>query len=449
MGQAEYILKIDEDTDIFIFTVDEESCSNWVGELCRIPRTAIQKQYTSLKKFQQAGVYFLVGKDEEGSRLKTYIGQAEDLIQRTKQHDSDEKKKWFEEVFFLISKRNPLNSSARLYLERKFHDRVNLQKVTRDNGSTPPGEKNPKSREYLDNRLIKPVPLLMKVLGRDIFYSSIEKLPDPVPGVGIGKMEYWHLSTSTKVDNKKCIGNAFCRKDEGSGAYIVCKGSKIVPWNVNDDKREKTGEKKDLCDKRKTWATSSTLTLPEDVPFTKKSPAAQFVTGRESEGGNRVWKSATEEDYRRFLENTAKEGIPSGMHLTSAPPTPNIFQPIEPEPYEIFKLDNKIANKHGVKNISFKVFSTGGKWKKTTVLKGGVIAEKEYPDNKPPEKEAQTKRKSHFTAHPGQCRLEEDWEFNSPTAAVSFVMGYFKGGPEFMIREGSGETLKAFRDAQK
>lgn len=28
-------------------------------------------------------------------------------------------------------------------------------------------------------------------------------------------------------------------------------------------------------------------------------------------------------------------------------------------------------------------------------------------------------------------------------------MGYFKGGPEFMIREGSGETLKAFRDAQK
>lgn len=102
-----------------------------------------------------------------------------------------------------------------------------------------------------------------------------------------------------------------------------------------------------------------------------------------------------------------------------------------------------------MKDISFKVFSTGGKWKKTTVLKGGVIAEKEHPDNKPPEKEARTKRQAHFTAHPGQCRLEEDWEFGSPTPAVQFVMGYFKGGSEFMIREGSGETLKAFRDAQK
>ncbi len=369
--------------------------------------------------------------------------------------EHDDKNDWFKEVFFLTINtdyfKQDLDNAQLDYLELEFYNRV--PEEIRTNVNKPQETYMTRDRENNLNELIKPVPLLMKVLGRDIFYSSIEKLSDPVPGGGIGKMEYWHLSTSTKVDNKKYSVDAFCRKDEGSGSYIVCKGSKIVPWNVKDDEREKTGNKKDLCDKRKTWVTSSTRTLPEDVPFTKKSPAAQFVTGRDSENGNRVWKSATEKNYREFLEkNTAKEEEPPGCTLPP-PPTPNISpqktpEP-EPEPYEIFHLDDKIANKHGVQNVSFKVFSTGGKWEKTTVLKGGVIAEKEHPDNKPPEKEARTRREEHFTAHPGQCKLEEDWEFGSPTAAVQFVMGYFKGGPEFMIREGSGETLKAFRDAQK
>ncbi|MCD7798200.1 MAG: hypothetical protein LUG84_02155 [Akkermansiaceae bacterium] len=67
-----------------------------------------------------------------------------------------------------------------------------------------------------------------------------------------------------------------------------------------------------------------------------------------------------------------------------------------------------------MKNISFKVFSTGGEWKKTTVLKGGVIAEKEHPDNKPPKKEAQTKRKAHSLRIP----VNADWRKTGNLAAL-------------------------------
>lgn len=218
--------------------------------------------------------------------------------------EHDAKNDWFKEVFFLTINTDYVNEdldNAQLdYLELEFYNRV--PEGIRTNVNKPQETYMARDRENELNELIKPVPLLMKVLGRDIFNTPQSPLepPPPPPPVSIRRLK--------QRVNKEYDVDAFCEKDETSKHCTVLKGSTIAPWNANDETRKESGRRsKYLCDMRKKWTKSPTLTLTEDVPFSSLSAAGRFVTGNTAANGPEVWKHATEKDYRKFLEKPANE----------------------------------------------------------------------------------------------------------------------------------------------
>ncbi len=72
--------------------------SNWSGKAYRIPRTEI-KDCTDREDLQNPGVYFLLGKDEQGDEL-IYIGEAESILTRLNSH-LNSNDYWSEVIVFM------------------------------------------------------------------------------------------------------------------------------------------------------------------------------------------------------------------------------------------------------------------------------------------------------------------------------------------------------------
>lgn len=89
---------------------------NWTGKGFKIPRSRLKdlSQRSDLKK---AGVYFLIGKDDEDSDV-VYIGEAEDVYKRLLQHQD---KDFWSEALAFISKDENLNKAHIKYLEFSLH----------------------------------------------------------------------------------------------------------------------------------------------------------------------------------------------------------------------------------------------------------------------------------------------------------------------------------------
>lgn len=89
---------------------------NWTGKGFRIPRSRLKDlvQRSDLKK---AGIYFLVGKDEEDTDV-VYIGEAEEVYKRLLQHQD---KDFWSEALAFISKDDNLNKAHIKYLEFSLH----------------------------------------------------------------------------------------------------------------------------------------------------------------------------------------------------------------------------------------------------------------------------------------------------------------------------------------
>ncbi len=241
----------------------------------------------------------------------------------------------------------------------------------------------------------------------------------------------------SRTVNKTYHVVAFYKKDETSERYTVLKGSTIAPWNAKDETRKESGIiSKYLCAMREKWATSSTRTLPEDVPsFNSPSQAAMFVTGNKAEPVQSLWKPVTEENYRNFLEK-----VPPSQTTLPPPSNPNIFH-----------LDGKTADKYKVREAKFEIPVIRAKESKTIVREGSPIALQEQDVERM--RKTKERRQKWFTEHPGQNILNEKVEFDSPTDAVQFVTGHHMSGPAVMVRETDGKTLaeitKTLRDAQK
>lgn len=112
---------------ITIFLVDGDpdgrqtgEISNWSGKAIRIPRNMLKDSFDR-PELESAGVYLLPGKNpEDPDRDMVYIGEAENLGDRIKQHLKDEKKEFFRDFIGIISKDENLNKAHIKYLEGRM-----------------------------------------------------------------------------------------------------------------------------------------------------------------------------------------------------------------------------------------------------------------------------------------------------------------------------------------
>lgn len=248
---------------------------NWVGKAIYSPRSSLNK-IISRPEFDNPGIYCLKGDPtDEAFAEKIYIGEAENIKSRLKQHLSDPNKD-FKEIIFFISKDELLTKTQIRYLEsRLIQLAIDAKTAEIENGNSPSlptlHEADISDMEYF----LEQIKLMLPVMGFRFLISSTLK-PD------LGKEKDSDIKTKIifEIKTKSFKANMF-ESDQG---YIVTKGSeakKSLSKSTTEtyrNLRRKLVETKILEDK------GDKLEFTEDAIFNSPSAASNMILGRNSNG---------------------------------------------------------------------------------------------------------------------------------------------------------------------
>jgi len=280
---------------IKLFLIDGEpngrmTCelSNWTGKAYKVPRIQIKESYDR-QDLKKTGVYLLFGKNEEGKNL-IYIGEAETIIDRLKQHVSQ--KEFWNEVILFISKDENLNKAHVKYLESRLYEIT--KKVNRyilENSSIPAKSSISESEiaemeEYIEN-----IKLLTNTLGHKVFEKLVNE--------SISKID-------TNLFIIKAARGAKGKGIPSSNGFIVLKGSEMATSTVNSMQKSLLNIRKKLIDDKIVINNQEKLVFNQDYEFSSPSTAAAIVMGRNA-NGLKEWKLKNGKTLKEF-ETNEKEG---------------------------------------------------------------------------------------------------------------------------------------------
>ena len=236
--------------------------SNWNGRVFKIARAEL-KSFYERNESNYTGVYFLFGRDDDNNET-IYIGEAEDMQKRLRQHLND--KDYWNDVIVVISKNNILNKAHVKYLENLFYTlAINSGRAVVINGNTPTRSSVSEYDEAMLEEFISNSKLLVNTLGYKVF-DSIEE-------------------TTVKSDNNS-IKLYICaaRGAEGTGAvvsdgFVVFKGSKVATSVTKSFPNNKLRDK--LFE---TEIINNQYVFTKDYIFSSPSTAASIVMGRSANG---------------------------------------------------------------------------------------------------------------------------------------------------------------------
>ena len=178
---------------------------NWTGLALVCPRTDLSK-FARREEVHRAGVYFLVGpSDALGTRLRLYIGEADDFWARLQSHSGKDFWTW---VLVFVSKDLNLTKAHVRWLEARLVQEVKAAKRAEvENGVEPGGGHLPEADTADMETFLENIRLLLPVLGVDVLASAEQGAS--------GK----HLTLELKWEGAR----AECEVRDG--VYVVKKGS--------------------------------------------------------------------------------------------------------------------------------------------------------------------------------------------------------------------------------
>lgn len=140
--------------------------TNWTGHVLSAPRSDLAA-LLKREEVQRTGVYLLLGDDETAvGDTRCYIGEADDIATRLRQHANDPNKAFWDRVVVITSKDTNLTKSHGRYLESRLiqlakqADRVSLV-----NGTAPPTPKLPEADASDMEYFIGQLQIMLPVLG--------------------------------------------------------------------------------------------------------------------------------------------------------------------------------------------------------------------------------------------------------------------------------------------
>ena len=186
--------------------------SNWNGRVLK-PRSELNFSYRTGNESVYTGVYFLLGRDDDNNDT-IYIGEAEDMKKRLKQHLNDVN--YWNDAIVVISKDNILNKAHVKYLENLFYMlAVTSGRSVIVNSNIPTKSSVSEYDEAMLEEFISNSKLLVNTLGYKVFDTIDE--------------------TTAKTDNRDTIKLYIkaARGADGTGAivadgFVVYKGSKAA-----------------------------------------------------------------------------------------------------------------------------------------------------------------------------------------------------------------------------
>lgn len=246
--------------------------SNWTGKAVSGPRAEFEG-VLAREESERSGIYFLTGADPETGKPAIYIGEAESVRDRIKNHND---KDFWSQVTFFVSKDENLTKAHVRYLEGQL---LALAKtagravVVNTQGS---GSKLPESDRGEMEVFLEKINQLLPVLGIDLL----------VPMSGATSSDAPH-STVLYCEIKGLKATGF----RSASGFLVQKGSEAVaserpssekwPWTRNLRQR--------LRDDGVLVVNGDRLLFTRDIEFASPSAAAAVIHGGHANGLT-AWK---------------------------------------------------------------------------------------------------------------------------------------------------------------
>lgn len=255
--------------------------SNWNGRVYKISRNEIS-EFAQRDDSENTGVYFLLGKDENNNDT-IYIGEAEIMLTRLKQHLKDSE--YWNDCIAVISKDNLLNKAHVKFLENKFY------LIAKDSGrsiiinnTVPTCSSISEYDEAMLEEFISNTKLLVNTLGNKTFDSiedsAIKRKNDNVV----------FLINAARGANAKGIAVA--------DGFAVLKNSTIASSTVPSMSANLIKLRESLLEKQ---IVDEKFSFVRDYIFTSPSLAAAVVMGRNA-NGRTEWKTAENQSLKDIEE---------------------------------------------------------------------------------------------------------------------------------------------------
>lgn len=242
--------------------------SNWNGKAVACPRTELDILFERTE-LDQSGVYLLTGIDPDSGNSMCYIGEAEIIKDRLKQHRG---KDFWVQVIVFVSKDENLTKAHIRYLEgRLIEDATKARRVTVSN-SQASGARLPESdREDMEVFLHK-IRQLLPVLGSDLLTPIIRQADRP---------------TNHDEDLLCLIKGLTARGRRTPNGFVVFQNSQAVLENRPSASKQHPY----VVTLRERLVTDGTMqrqndhyVITKDVEFSSPSAAASVIRGGGSNG---------------------------------------------------------------------------------------------------------------------------------------------------------------------
>ena len=238
--------------------------SNWNGRVYKISRNELA-QFSNRPDAENTGVYFLLGKDENNMDT-LYIGEAEKMLTRLKQHLKDQL--YWSDCIVVVSKDNLLNKAHVKFLENKFF--VLAKTAGRSvviNSAVPTCSSISEYDEAMLLEFISNAKLLVNTLGYKIFDtiedSSVKKQNSQI---------LFYIQAARGANAKGVIV---------ADGFAVLKDSAIATTTVPSMSDSLNRLRNELIEK---GIIDSSFHFSKDHIFTSPSLAAAVVMGRNANG---------------------------------------------------------------------------------------------------------------------------------------------------------------------
>lgn len=252
---------------------------NWTGHILMTPRTKIAAALKR-KESHHAGVYLIIG-EKEGVPL-IYIGMAEDVSERIRNHDS--KKDWWHTAVVITSTANILNKAHVQYLEaRLIEEATSVASTELENNIRPARPRLSESALTNMEAFLENVFIILPALRIDAFLRRTRPLlPLVINSEVISDVPVFDLyapkhglRATAKLVN---------------GEFIVLSGSGArLAWEGSNPEHSYSRLHTELVHMGILQVAGTQRTFTENYAFKSPSAAAAVINGRPA-NGRTAWK---------------------------------------------------------------------------------------------------------------------------------------------------------------
>ncbi|HWI67979.1 MAG TPA: GIY-YIG nuclease family protein, partial [Nitrospiraceae bacterium] len=259
--------------------------SNWTGKAIAAPRTELD-ELLAREELEKAGVYILIGSDPLTNAARAYIGEAEVIRDRLKQHKT--KEFWVSAIVFVSKDENLTKAHVRYLESRLLTEAAQIGRFTLEQNQAG-GSKLPESdREDMEVFLAR-IRQLLPVLGSDILAPITQATAKAQPG-GVLFCR---------------IKGAEARGQRTANGFVIFHGSTAVL-----DERPSAESYPYVVAQRNQLITDGTLiekdgflVFTKDAEFSSPSAAAVVIHGG-SANGLTAWKTKDGKSLKQLDEQT-------------------------------------------------------------------------------------------------------------------------------------------------